>query len=50
MHQNGPQVGHLCEEHHAMVNLAISAGDVMCAVNLDTELPTPLNGTIKLMW
>ena len=30
MHENAPQVGHLHEEHHNMVNLAISVEDVMC--------------------
>ena len=38
MHQNDPQVGHIHEEHHSMVNLIISVGDLMCAANLDTEL------------
>ena len=50
MHQNGPQVGSLCEEHHNMVNLAISVGDVMCVANLDTEQLTALNKMTKLMW
>ena len=49
-HQNSPQVGHLHEEHHDMVNLAISVGDVMCAVNLDTEWLTVLNEMTNLMW
>ena len=31
MHQNGPCVGHLCIEHHDMVILAISVGDVRAA-------------------
>ena len=50
MHQNSPQVGPLHEEHHDMVNLAISVGDVMCVVNLDTKWLTALNETTKLMW
>ena len=49
MHQNGPQVGPLCEEHHDIVNLAISVGDVMFVVNLDTEQLTALNEMTKLM-
>ena len=48
-HRKGPQVGPLHEEHHNMVNLAISVGDVMCVVNLDTEQLTALNETTKLM-
>ena len=50
MDQNGPQVGHLHEEHHNMVNLAILVGDVMCAVNSDNKQPTALNEMTKLMW
>ena len=42
MHQNIPQVGPLHEEHHDMVNLAISVEDVMCAVSLDTMWLTAL--------
>ena len=37
MHQNGPQVGPLHEEHQDMVYVSISLGDVICAVNLDTK-------------
>ena len=40
MHQNAPQVGHVCKEQ---VNLAISVGDVMCAVNIDIKPLTALN-------
>ena len=49
MHQSGPQVGPLHEEHHDMVNLAISVGDVICVVNLDTEWLTALIKMTKLM-
>ena len=42
IHQNGPKVGTLCKEHQDMVTLAISVGDVMCAVKLDTECLTVL--------
>ena len=49
MHQNGPHVGPLHEEHHTTENLAISVEDVMCGVNLDTKQLTTLNEMTKLM-
>ena len=50
MYQNGPHIGPLHEEHHDMVNLAISVGDVMCVVNLETEQLTALNEMTKVMY
>ena len=49
VHQNGPKVGTLCKEHQDMVTLAISVGDVMCAVKSDTEWRTALSKMTKLM-